>query len=166
MNFLILLAVMAVKPPAVPPPPDVPLPVKTKSSAEAGPWYVIYVGHLHKWTVTSDKPPKEPPSVFYTLRTKKEALVKASELNADKQRKKQSPRPDGFGYCSPECCCGCNDGGKCTCGSDSGKAQRAVPIEYERVIPFEEYQTPRRMQRGGILRGGGGGRRGGGGGSC
>ncbi len=82
-----------------------------------------------------------------------------------KQRGK-TPRPDGQGFCSDACCCGCNEGLPCTCGvpqrksAVNGKVAPACEDDSCTTPPVQYYQP---SFSGGGRRGGGGGRRGGGG---
>lgn len=94
--------------------------------------------------------------VYQGFISKLEAQQYADFLNAGYRKpEKQSPRPDGLGYCSPACSCGCNDGAPCTCGAPqtARPAQQAQP-----TMQYQDSQlrlfSPRRS--------GGGGRRGGG----
>jgi len=57
-------------------------------------------------------------------------------------RPKKTPRPDGLGYCSDQCACGCNQGQPCRCGS----VRPATAPPYQ---PFSQSFGPARGGRGG-----------------
>ena len=64
---------------------------------------------------------------------------------------KRTARPDGLGYCSPACACGCQWGIPCTCGLPTVRrvpAVRSVPV----FQPAYRFATPTRsapVRRGG-----------------
>jgi hypothetical protein len=59
--------------------------------------------------------------------------------------RKPSLRPDGLGYCSPACRCGCQEGAPCVCGGAAAPGPSFVPFApqpYAPQGPF--YATPPR----------------------
>jgi hypothetical protein len=40
----------------------------------------------------------------------------------------KTPRPDGRGYCSPACSCGCNGGAPCDCGAVAARSRDLAEV--------------------------------------
>lgn len=60
---------------------------------------------------------------------------------ARKTAKGKSPRPDGEGYCSNQCTCGCNGGLPCRCGSAKAARLEFEPC-WQPALPSFQYRAP------------------------
>lgn len=119
--------------------PPMPVIYRIYYNADTGVYFVSYDDLSGKWY-----------SVFSG--SKGECEAKAKELNARTSRAGPSPRPDGLGFCSPACTCGCAIGAPCTCGT----AQTVRPAQPQPVIHYQDVQPRSFPLRSGGRRGGGG----------